>query len=165
MKKKPLVTIAMGSDSDLPVISEASKTLKEFGIAHDMRVISAHRCPARCAELATGARKRGVKVIIAAAGEAAHLAGVIAAHTTLPVIGVPMPSQLDGMDSLLSTVQMPSGIPVATVAIGRAGAVNSAILAAQILGVSDAKIAARLEKYKKALDAKVAAKDKKLRKI
>ena len=132
---KPLVSIVMGSDSDLDIMREAAKALDDFGIAYEIDVTSAHRSPDRTADFARKAAGRGVRVIIAGAGGAAHLAGVIAAHTTLPVIGVPIPSTaLNGMDSLLATVQMPAGIPVATVAIGKAGATNAGILAAQILG-------------------------------
>ncbi len=137
-----LVGILMGSDTDYPVMSEAGSMLDKFGIAYEMQVVSAHRTPARAHEYATTAASRGLKVLIAAAGVAAHLAGVIAANTTLPVIGVPMAAGgLNGLDALLSTVQMPGGIPVATMAIGKAGAVNAAIFAAQILGTSDAAIA------------------------
>ena len=123
--RKPLVSIVMGSDSDLEIMREAAKSLDDFGIPWEMDVTSAHRSPGRSAEFARNAAGRGVKVIIAGAGGAAHLAGVIAAHTTLPVIGVPITSVLNGLDSLLSTVQMPAGIPVATVAIGKAGATNA----------------------------------------
>ena len=131
---KPLVSIVMGSDSDLEIMREAGKALDEFGIAYEMDVTSAHRSPDRTADYARKAAGRGIRVIIAGAGGAAHLAGVIAAHTTLPVIGVPIPStSLQGMDSLLATVQMPAGIPVATVAIGKPGATNAGILAAQII--------------------------------
>ena len=161
---KPLVSIVMGSDSDLEIMREAAKALDEFGVAHEMDVTSAHRSPDRTAEYARTAAGRGIRVIIAGAGGAAHLAGVIAAHTTLPVIGVPIPStSLQGMDSLLATVQMPAGIPVATVAIGRAGATNAGILAAQILGVADADIAKKLEAHKAKLARGVEEKSKKLR--
>ena len=145
----PLVSIVMGSDSDLEIMREAGKALEEFGIAFEMDVTSAHRSPDRTAEFARKARERGIRVIIAGAGGAAHLAGVIAANTTLPVIGVPMgTSSLNGMDALLSTVQMPGGIPVATMAIDKAGAVNSAIFAAEILGLSDPAIAQKLVEHK-----------------
>jgi phosphoribosylaminoimidazole carboxylase PurE protein len=161
---KPLVSIVMGSDSDLEIMREAAKSLDDFGIAHEIDVTSAHRSPDRTAEYARKAAGRGIRVIIAGAGGAAHLAGVIAAHTTLPVIGVPIPSTpLQGMDSLLATVQMPAGIPVATVAIGRAGATNAGILAAQILGVADAAIAKKLEAHKAKLARSVEEKSKKLR--
>src|ERR1700683_4330836 len=126
MKKQVLVGIVMGSDTDFPVMSEAGKMLAKFGIPYEMEVLSAHRTPARAHEYATTAAARGLKVVIAAAGAAAHLAGVMAASTTLPVIGVPMgTSSLNGLDALLATVQMPGGIPVATMAIDKAGAVNS----------------------------------------
>lgn len=160
---KPLVSIVMGSDSDLEIMRESAKALDEFGIAYEMDVTSAHRSPDRTADYARKAAGRGVRVIIAGAGGAAHLAGVIAAHTTLPVVGVPIPStSLQGMDSLLATVQMPAGIPVATVAIGKPGATNAGILAAQILGVADASIAKKLEAYKEKLARGVEEKSKKL---
>ncbi len=161
---EPLVSIVMGSDSDLDIMREAAKALEGFGIAYEMDVTSAHRSPDRTAEYARGAAKRGVRVIIAGAGGAAHLAGVIAAHTTLPVIGVPIPStSLNGLDSLLATVQMPAGIPVATVAIGKPGATNAGILAAQILGVSDRDVARKLDDHKKKLASGVEEKSKKLK--
>jgi 5-(carboxyamino)imidazole ribonucleotide mutase len=161
---KPLVSIVMGSDSDLEIMREAAKALDEFGIPHEIDVTSAHRSPDRTADYARKAAGRGIRVIIAGAGGAAHLAGVIAAHTTLPVIGVPVPStSLQGMDSLLATVQMPAGIPVATVAIGRAGATNAGILAAQILGVADSAIAKKLEALKEKLARGVEEKSKKLK--
>ncbi len=152
-----MVGIVMGSDTDFPVMSEAGKTLGKFGIAYEMEVLSAHRTPARAHEYATTAVKRGLKVLIAAAGAAAHLAGVMAANTTLPVIGVPMAtSTLNGLDALLATVQMPGGIPVATMAIDKAGAVNAAIFAAEILGLSDAEIARKLVVHKEELVKSVA---------
>lgn len=161
---KPLVSIVMGSDSDLEIMREAAKALNEFEIPHEMDVTSAHRSPDRTADYARQAAGRGIRVIIAGAGGAAHLAGVIAAHTTLPVIGVPIPStSLQGMDSLLATVQMPAGIPVATVAIGKPGATNAGILAAQILGVADDAIAKKLEAHKKKLASGVEEKSKKLK--
>ena len=163
MKKKPSVSIVMGSDSDLPVMSEASGMLERFGISHEVKIFSAHRSPEKTALFAKTAKKKGIKVIIAGAGGAAHLAGVIAAHTTLPVVGVPMDSKLDGMDSLLSTVQMPAGVPVATVSIGKAGAINAAILAAQIIGVSSAPLTRKLQEYKKELVRKIDAKNRKIR--
>jgi phosphoribosylaminoimidazole carboxylase PurE protein len=160
----PLVSIVMGSDSDLEIMREATKALDDFGIAYEIDVASAHRSPARAMDLATNAEGRGVKVIIAAAGGAAHLAGVIAAHTILPVVGVPIPStSLNGMDSLLSTVQMPPGIPVATVAIGKWGATNAGILAAQILAVSDAGMAKKMHAHKEKLARGVEEKSKKLK--
>ncbi len=137
------VAVIMGSDSDLPVVRKAIDTLREYGVPMEAHVFSAHRCPAEAAAFARNAREQGVGVIIAAAGKAAHLAGAIAANTTLPVIGIPIKSSLDGMDALLATVQMPSGIPVATVAID--GAANAALLAIQILALSDESLAAKLE--------------------
>jgi 5-(carboxyamino)imidazole ribonucleotide mutase len=161
---KVLVSIVMGSDSDLDIMREAAKSLDEFGIAYEMDVTSAHRSPERTAEYAKNAAGRGVRVIIAGAGGAAHLAGVIAAHTTLPVIGVPIPStSLNGMDSLLATVQMPAGIPVATVAIGKPGATNAGLLAAQIIGLSTADIATKLEGHKQKLAKGVEEKSRKLK--
>src|ERR1700728_309398 len=160
----PLVSIVMGSDSDLEIMREAGKALDDFGIAYEIDVTSAHRSPDRSADFAKKAADRGIRVIIAGAGGAAHLAGVIAAHTILPVIGVPIPStSLNGMDSLLSTVQMPAGIPVATVAIGKPGATNAGILAAQMIGLSDAGIAKKLEESKEKLARSVDEKSKKLR--
>ena len=154
MKK---VAIIMGSDSDLPIVERAINTLVEYGVPHEVHVYSAHRTPLESAEFAKNARKNGFGVIIAAAGMAAHLAGAIAAGTTLPVIGIPVKSKLEGMDALLSTVQMPSGIPVATVAIG--GAANAALLAAEILAVSDDALAERLAARREADRQKVLAKD------
>jgi phosphoribosylaminoimidazole carboxylase PurE protein len=143
---------------------ETGKALEEFGIGYEIDVTSAHRSPERTAEFARKARERGIRVIIAGAGGAAHLAGVIAAHTTLPVIGVPIPStSLQGMDSLLATVQMPAGIPVATVAIGKAGATNAGILAAQIIGIGDESVAAKLREHKQKLERGVEEKSEKLR--
>jgi 5-(carboxyamino)imidazole ribonucleotide mutase len=161
---KPLVSIVMGSDSDLEIMREAAKALEEFGITYEIDVSSAHRSPDRTADYARKAAGRGIRVIIAGAGGAAHLAGVIAAHTTLPVIGVPIPSTpLQGMDSLLATVQMPAGIPVATVAIGRPGALNAGILAAQIIGVAEASIAKKLEAHKEKMARGVEEKSKKMK--
>lgn len=161
---KALVSIVMGSDSDLEIMREAGKALDDFGIPYEIDVTSAHRSPDRSADFAKKAADRGIKVIIAAAGGAAHLAGVIAAHTILPVIGVPIPStSLNGMDSLLSTVQMPPGIPVATVAIGKWGATNAGILAAQILAVGDENMAKKLHGHKEKLARGVEEKSKKLR--
>src|ERR1700726_1642766 len=163
MSTKPRVSIVMGSDSDLDVMREAAKALEEFGIEYEIDVTSAHRSPERTAEFARKAAARGIRVIIAGAGGAAHLAGVIAAHTTLPVIGVPIPStSLQGMDSLLATVQMPAGIPVATVAIGKPGATNAGILAAQMIGLADASIAKKLLAHKEKLARGVEEKSKKL---
>ncbi|HUA16114.1 MAG TPA: 5-(carboxyamino)imidazole ribonucleotide mutase [Verrucomicrobiae bacterium] len=161
---KTLVSIVMGSDSDLEIMREAGKALDEFGIAWEIDVTSAHRSPDRSAEFAKNAAGRGIRVIIAGAGGAAHLAGVIAAHTTLPVIGVPIPStSLNGMDSLLSTVQMPAGIPVATVSIGKWGATNAGILAAQMIGLSDEGVAKKLVAYKEKLARGVEEKSRKLK--
>ena len=159
---KPLVSIVMGSDSDLEIMREAAKALDDFGIGWEMDVTSAHRSPDRSAEFAKNAAGRGVKVIIAGAGGAAHLAGVVAAHTTLPVIGVPITSVLNGLDSLLSTVQMPAGIPVATVAIGKAGATNAGILAAQIIALADEGVAKKMSAHKEKLAKGVEEKSKKL---
>ena len=161
---KPQVAIVMGSDSDLEIMREAAKALDGFGIEYEMDVTSAHRSPQRTAEFARGAAGRGIRVIIAGAGGAAHLAGVIAAESTLPVIGVPIPSTpLNGLDSLLATVQMPAGIPVATVAIGKAGATNAGILAAQIIATADAAIAQKMNEHKKKLAAGVEEKSRKLK--
>src|SRR5438067_8515776 len=160
---KPVVSIVMGSDSDLEIMQECGKALEGFGIAYEIDVTSAHRSPDRTAEFARRAAGRGVRVIIAGAGGAAHLAGVIAAHTTLPVIGVPIPStSLNGMDSLLATVQMPAGIPVATVAIGKPGATNAGILAAQILALASAAVAKKLDGHKEKLANSVEEKSMKL---
>ena len=161
---KPQVSIVMGSDSDLEIMREAGKALDDFGIAYEIDVTSAHRSPDRSADFAKKAADRGIKVIIAGAGGAAHLAGVIAAHTILPVVGVPIPStSLNGMDSLLSTVQMPAGIPVATVAIGKPGATNAGILAAQMIGLADKGIAKKLHAHKEKLARGVEEKSKKLK--
>jgi phosphoribosylaminoimidazole carboxylase PurE protein len=163
-KKQPLVGIIMGSDSDLPMMSEAVKSLEKFGIAYEIEIMSAHRTPARAHEYATTALSRGLKILIAAAGAAAHLAGVIAANTTLPVIGVPMgTSSLNGLDALLSTVQMPGGIPVATMAIDKAGAMNAAIFAAEILGLSDPAVAKKLVEHKEDLAKAVEEKNARLK--
>ena len=153
----------MGSDSDLPVMEEAAVILKKFGVPYQMTIASAHRSPAKAAEFAGSAVKRGIKVIIAGAGHAAHLAGVMAAHTTLPVIGVPIDSScLQGFDSLLSTVQMPPGIPVATVSIGKSGARNAGILAVQMLALSDSRLAKLLEAFKAEMASEVEQKAKKI---
>ena len=155
-EKKPIVSILMGRRSDLPTMEACFNQLKEFDIPFEAHALSAHRTPNEVIALAEGAKKRGIKVIIAAAGGAAHLGGVIASSTTLPVIGVPIQtSALGGMDSLLSTVQMPGGIPVATVAIGKAGAKNAAILAAQMIALSDDEMAEKMEAFKKAMAEKV----------
>src|SRR5215471_4951735 len=163
MPESPLISIVMGSDSDLEIMNEAAKALDDFGIAYEIDVTSAHRSPDRTAEFARQAADRGIRVIIAGAGGAAHLAGVIAAHTTLPVIGVPITSVLNGLDSLLATVQMPAGIPVATVAIGKAGATNAGIFAAQILALSDEGIAKKMNAHKDKLAKGVDEKSKKLK--
>ncbi len=153
---KPLVGIVMGSDSDWPLISKAHEILNELGIEHEVRVISAHRSPDLAFDYASTARDRGLRVLIAAAGGAAHLGGVLAAHTILPVIGIPVQGgAINGIDALLATVQMPAGIPVATVALGSAGGTNAGVLAAQIIGTSDEKVAASLVVYKQALRNKV----------
>ena len=158
-----VVGIVMGSDSDMGVMQSAADVLKEFGVAFEITVASAHRSPQRAAQWASSARERGIKVIIAGAGHAAHLAGAMAAHTSLPIIGVPIDSScLQGMDALLSTVQMPPGIPVATMAIGKPGARNAGILAVQILALADAALAKKFEAYKQDMAAKVEQKAKKL---
>ena len=163
-KPAPLVGILMGSDSDLPVMKETAATLEKFGVSFEVLISSAHRSPARTSEYARGAVGRGLKVIIIGAGGAAHLGGVIAAETTLPVIGVPMATTtLGGLDSLLSIVQMPAGIPVACTAIGKAGAVNAAILAVQILATHDAALARKLADHKESLAKSVLEKSEKVR--
>jgi len=165
-ERAPVVAIVMGSDSDWGIMEKAASTLKELGIPFEATVSSAHRSPEMTAEYARSARARGLKVIIAGAGAAAHLAGALAAHTTLPVIGVPLDAtSLKGMDALLATVQMPAGVPVATMAIGAAGAKNAAILSAQILATADPEIEARLEAFKKKLASQVAQKAEALRKL
>src|ERR1700745_1247351 len=162
MSENPLVSIVMGSDSDLEIMNETAKALDDFGIAYEIDVTSAHRSPGRTSEYARHAAGRGIRVIIAGAGGAAHLAGVIAAHTTLPVIGVPIPSTpLNGLDSLLATGQIPHGIPVAKVAIGKPGATNAGILAAQMIALADSSVAKRLETQKEKLAAGVEEKSKK----
>jgi len=144
-----MIGIVMGSTSDWETMKAAAKTLEEFGVAYEAKAMSAHRTPRQLAEWAEGAAKRGVKAIIAAAGGAAHLAGVVAAHTPLPVLGVPMPSKhLQGLDSLLSTVQMPKGVPVATFAIGEAGAANAALFAVALLALADKDMAKKLEAFR-----------------
>ncbi len=148
-KVEPLVGILVGSSSDLEVMSRASKRLEDLGVPHEVVVTSAHRSPQRTDEYAATARQRGIKVLIVGAGRAAHLAGAVAARTTLPVLGVPLESgSLAGFDALLSTVQMPAGVPVGTLAIGAAGAENAATLAAQILALGDARLAERLDREK-----------------
>lgn len=154
MKK---IAVIMGSDSDLPVVEKALITLKEFGVPAEVRVLSAHRTPDEAKSFAEEAREAGFGAIIAAAGKAAHLAGAIAASTTLPVIGIPIKSSLDGLDALLSTVQMPSGIPVATVAVD--GAVNAALLAVEILAVEDSELSQKLAAFRAQSKAKILQKD------
>ena len=161
---RPRIAVILGSDSDLPVMEEGLKVLKDFKVPFELKIMSAHRSPALVHDFAKSAEKNGIKVVIAAAGGAAHLAGVIASMTRLPVIGVPMETRsLNGMDSLFSTVQMPYGVPVATMAIGKSGAKNASIFALQILGLSDNKIAGELNAFKKRLEADVIAKNKKLK--
>jgi 5-(carboxyamino)imidazole ribonucleotide mutase len=157
---QPLVGIVLGSDSDMEAMQPCVATLKEFGVPYELRVISAHRTPDTAREYAAAAAGRGLRVIIGAAGGAAHLPGVLASLTPLPVIGVPMPgSMMGGLDSLLSIVQMPSGVPVATVAVGKAGPVNAAILAAQILAGSDPALRDKIVQYKARLAERVAIAD------
>lgn len=164
MSEKPLVGIVMGSDTDLPVMTETAQTLKKFGVPFELEITSAHRSPARTSEYARTAIERGLKVIIVGAGGASHLAGVIAAETTLPVIGVPMATTtLAGLDALLSTVQMPGGVPVACTAIGKPGAINAAIFAAEIIATSDDGLAKKLRDYKEQLARSVAEKSEKVK--
>jgi len=158
VKKKPVVAIVMGSDSDLAVMSETAKVLDEFGVGSEVSIISAHRTPDRCRAFARGAAGRGTKVIVAGAGKAAHLAGVVAAHTTLPVIGVPLDAGMNGLDALLSTVQMPGGVPVACMAVGKSGAKNAGLLAVAILALNDTGLGARLAEYRVRMARDVAAK-------
>lgn len=161
---KPLVGIIMGSDSDLPIMSEAAETLDKFNVPYELTVVSAHRTPDRAFTYAKNAAGRGLKVIIAGAGGAAHLAGVTAAHTTLPIIGVPIKAKsLDGLDSLLSTVQMPPGVPVATVGVN--GAKNAGVLALQILAIHDKPLSKKLLQYKEDLAREVNKKAEKLEKV
>lgn len=161
--KNPLVSISMGSDSDLPVMEEAVKILEGFEIPFEVTITSAHRTPKETQKYAEEAAGRGIKVLIAGAGHAAHLAGVLAANTTLPVIGVPIDSSdLKGIDSLLATVQMPGGVPVATMAIGKSGAVNASLLAVQILALTDERLQKELATYKKKMAESIEAKNKKL---
>ena len=161
--KNVLVSVVMGSDSDLPIMTEATKILEDFGIAYELILTSAHRTPLRTTKFASSAAKRGVKVIIVGAGAAAHLAGVIAAQTALPVIGIPInATALNGLDALLSTVQMPGGIPVATMAIGKAGAKNAALFAARILALEDEGLSAKLAAYIKKMARDVEKKQKNL---
>ncbi len=165
MSKSPKVLIMMGSESDLPVMQEAADILVAFDVPYEIRITSAHRSPARTMLLASEAAGRGIRIIIAGAGMAAHLAGVVAANTTLPVIGVPTPGgALNGVDALYSTVQMPAGIPVATMAIGKAGAKNAGIFAVQILALNDEPLTRALNDYRVAMDKLVEAKDTALQK-
>jgi 5-(carboxyamino)imidazole ribonucleotide mutase len=163
MKPTPIVLLIMGSDSDLPVMQEAADILVKFGVPYEMRISSAHRSPARTMALASEAAGRGIKIIIAGAGMAAHLAGVVASKTTLPVIGVPMPGgALNGVDALYSTVQMPGGIPVATMTIGKAGAKNAGLFAIQILALSEPQLAEAFVSYRVAMDKELEQKDTEL---
>jgi 5-(carboxyamino)imidazole ribonucleotide mutase len=155
----PIVGILMGSDSDWPVMSACAKTFKQFGVPYEAKVLSAHRTPDQALDYASGAQARGMKILIGAAGGAAHLAGVLAAKTELPVLAVPMPSKhLGGLDSLLAMVQMPGGIPVATFAIGEAGAVNAALFAVAMLALNDADLAKKLSEFRATQTEKVLAK-------
>ncbi|GAB4174551.1 MAG: 5-(carboxyamino)imidazole ribonucleotide mutase [Rhodocyclaceae bacterium] len=159
MTHHPLVAIVMGSESDWPLMRSAAVTLRDFGVAYETRVLSAHRTPDAALDYAAAAEDRGFKVLIAAAGGAAHLAGVLAAKTTLPVLAVPMPSKhLQGLDSLLAMVQMPAGIPVATFAIGEAGATNAALFAVSVLALGDAALAGKLAQFRIDQTEKVLAK-------
>lgn len=160
----PQVAVIMGSDSDLPIMKEAAAQLKELGIPYEVKILSAHRSPEETLKYARGAKKKGLKVIIAGAGGAAHLAGVVASHTTLPVIGVPLEnSPLKGIDALCATVQMPSGVPVATMAMGLSGAKNAGILAGEILALGDKKIDRKLVQLKKEMARKIKKKNKNLK--
>ena len=162
--KKPLVSIVMGSDSDLETFEETSAMLARFGVPHEVRVLSAHRTPDAVRQYVKEAPKRGVRIFIAGAGGAAHLAGAVAAQTTLPVLGVPVDSKhLHGMDSLLSTVQMPKGVAVGTLAIGKAGAGNAGLLAVQMLALSDHALRRQLDHFKRTQAGAVLAKDRKVR--
>jgi len=162
---KPEVLILMGSDSDLVIMEECSKVLRQFGIGFEMHISSAHRSPARTGELARTAAGRGIKIIIAGAGMAAHLAGVVAAETVLPVIAVPLPGgALNGLDALYAMVQMPGGIPVATMAIGKAGAKNAGLFAVQMLALGSPELSVRFSAYKQEMADEVASKDAALQK-
>jgi len=161
-----VVSVVMGSDSDWPLLEAAVKILREFGVPSETRVLSAHRAPINAAKYAASAANRGIQVIIAAAGGAAHLAGLLAAHSILPVIGVPVKGgALDGMDALLATIQMPAGVPVATVTLGSAGPVNAALLAVQILALQDKALAGKLRRHKRSLLNKVVRADQKIQSI
>lgn len=158
---KAKIAIIVGSDSDLKVMNEAAVILKEFGVSYEIKILSAHRTPKDTVKYAEEAKRKGIEIIIAGAGGAAHLAGVVAAHTLLPVIGVPMETEhLKGIDSLFSTVQMPSGVPVGCMAIGKAGAKNAALLALEILAISNSDIYKKLEKYRRKLADSVRKKNK-----
>ncbi len=159
---KPKVALLVGSDSDIPTMQEGIEILKELQVPYELHIYSAHRTPDQTLQFAQRAHQEGFHVIIAGAGMAAHLAGIVAAHTLLPVIGVPMEGKLQGLDSLLSTVQMPKGVPVGTVAIGKTGAANAALLAAQILALSDEELLKRLQVYRSSMGKEVLNKDKKL---
>ncbi len=161
-KAKPIVSIVMGSDKDYDVMKEAKEVLDKFGVANEVRVISAHRTPAVCQEFAVNAVARGIKVIIAGAGKAAHLAGVIASWTILPVIGVPLDAGLAGIDALFSIVQMPKGVPVACMAIGKSGAANAALFALAILALEDEGLRVKLEQFRESQAQKVKEKDQNL---
>lgn len=164
--RKPLVGVVMGSDSDLPIVKHCLDALEEFDVPYEAQVLSAHRTPEQAHAYASTARLRGLRVLIAAAGGAAHLAGVTASLTTLPVIGIPLPTEgLGGVDALYATVQMPAGIPVATVAIGAPGAKNAALLAVEILALSDEGLHAKLQEYRAGLRQSVAQKNERLREL
>lgn len=164
-KAKPQVAIVMGSNSDWPTLKSGAELLDSFGVRYEVRVISAHRTPDEAADYAKKADRRGIKVIIAAAGGAAHLGGVLAAHTTLPVLGVPVKGgALNGMDALLAMVQMPAGIPVPTLTLGSAGPINAAIFAVQILALGSKSLAGKMKKYKRTLKTKVTRGDKAVQK-
>jgi phosphoribosylaminoimidazole carboxylase PurE protein len=164
MSKEPLVGILMGSDSDLEVMKESVKVFEAFGVDHEVLITSAHRTPKKTASYMEAAEGRGLKVIIAGAGFAAHLAGVCAAHTVLPVIGVPIDSSsLKGMDALLSTAQMPGGIPVACMGLGKSGAKNAALLAVEILALSDKELQKKMKNYRVEMEEKIEEKNKKLK--
>lgn len=163
MEAAPLVLLMMGSDTDLPIMQEAADILRKFDVPYEMRISSAHRSPVRTQTLASEAADRGIKIIIAGAGMAAHLAGVVASNTILPVIGVPMPGgELNGVDALYATVQMPGGIPVATMAIGRAGAKNAGLFAVQILALSEPDLAGSLLSYRVEMDKELEQRDAEL---
>jgi phosphoribosylaminoimidazole carboxylase PurE protein len=157
VNRPPRVAVLMGSESDLPVMAEAARILERFDVPYELEVTSAHRSPERTAEIVRGARDRGVRVVVVGAGGAAHLAGVVAANTTLPVLAVPLASSdLQGLDALLATVQMPAGVPVGTLAIGKAGAANAALLACEILALSDPDLSARVEAHRREMAEGVA---------